>query len=322
MLTKAQAAGMMRAVTDYVRDQLAKAVAPLAERLKALEAVPSFTAADMEKALRSFEAEIRASNEKVLADLRLKEGPPGRDGKSVTPEDVAPMIVAEVQKAIEALPVPKDGATGPQGDKGDAGPCGDKGEKGDPGEPGRDGRDGRDGEKGDAGPQGERGADGVGLADALIDKDGNLVVTMTDGRAKVLGPVIGKDGDAGKDGRDGFGFDDMDVVYDGERGFALKFVRGEAVKEFKFTIPAPFYRNIFKEGSTYSPGDMVTWGGSLWYCHEGTTDKPGEPSSKGWALATKKGRDGRSVSMDDLKPFIASEIDKAVEAALRKRDKT
>ena len=56
--------------------------------------------------------------------------------------------------------------------------------------------------------------------------------------------------------------------------------------------------------------------------YEGTTDKPGEPSSKGWALATKKGRDGRSVSMDDLKPFIASEIDKAVEAALRKRDKT
>ncbi len=36
--------------------------------------------------------------------------------------------------------------------------------------------------------------DGVGLADALIDRDHVLVLTMTDGRAKSLGRVVGRDG--------------------------------------------------------------------------------------------------------------------------------
>src|SRR6187551_2718209 len=41
---------------------------------------------------------------------------------------------------------------------------------------------------------GEAGKDGIGLADALKDADGNLVVVMTDGRTKSLGRVDGKDG--------------------------------------------------------------------------------------------------------------------------------
>ena len=33
------------------------------------------------------------------------------------------------------------------------------------------------------------------------------------------------------------------------------------------------YRDIFKEGNKYYPGDSVTWGGSVWYCHQETGDK-------------------------------------------------
>ena len=36
--------------------------------------------------------------------------------------------------------------------------------------------------------------DGLGIAGSFIDRDGNLIVTMTDGTAKELGPVVGRDG--------------------------------------------------------------------------------------------------------------------------------
>src|SRR5690606_20383513 len=50
---------------------------------------------------------------------------------------------------------------------------------------------------------GEPGNDGVGLADALKDAEGNLVLVMTDGRTKCLGKIDGNDGEPGKDGADG-----------------------------------------------------------------------------------------------------------------------
>src|SRR5690606_21509906 len=46
------------------------------------------------------------------------------------------------------------------------------------------------------------GKDGAGIADLLIDRDGNLVATFTDGRMKSLGVVVGKDGAPGRDGAD------------------------------------------------------------------------------------------------------------------------
>jgi len=75
-------------------------------------------------------------------------GRDGKDGMSVTTADVLPLVVAEVAKAVAAIPTPKDGAPGP---------------------PGRDGRDGQSIQ----GPPGEKGASGVvesvpGLDPALI----------------------------------------------------------------------------------------------------------------------------------------------------------
>jgi len=31
---------------------------------------------------------------------------------------------------------------------------------------------------------------------------------------------------------------------------------------------------VFKQGTTYERGDMVTWAGSLWHCNTTTTTKP------------------------------------------------
>ena len=102
----------------------------------------------------------------------------------------------------------------------------------------------------------------------------------------------GRDGAPGKDGADGVGFDDLQVTYDGERKFTFRFVRGEKVKEFDFTVPMAIYRGVFKEGTAYVTGDQVSFGGSIWHCLEPTTDKPGQ-GNPAWKLACKHGRDGR-----------------------------
>ena len=86
----------------------------------------------------------------------------------------------------------------------------------------------------------------------------------------------------------------VDITQDDERSFTITALQASGVKTEKtFSVPVMIYRDIFKEGEQYQPGDSVTWGGSVWYCHEQTTDKPGEPGAKGWKLAVKRGRDAR-----------------------------
>lgn len=72
-----------------------------------------------------------------------------------------------------------------------------KGDKGDQGD---------QGDKGDKGDAGNNGAAGVGVKDAVVDENGNLIITLTDGTVYNLGNVTGAKGDkgdAGKDGQDG-----------------------------------------------------------------------------------------------------------------------
>ena len=82
---------------------------------------------------------------------------------------------------------------GPKGDKGDKGDSvkGDKGDKGDRGDQGIgiNGHDGHDGDKGD------KGDDGVGITDAEIAADGDLVFTLTDGSEIAVDMPEGAGGD-------------------------------------------------------------------------------------------------------------------------------
>jgi hypothetical protein len=86
-----------------------------------------------------------------------------------------------------------------------------------------------------------------------------------------------------------------EVVQDDDlRSFSVTVTRSSgATEQKKFSTPVMVYRGVFKAGSVYQPGDTVTWGGSLWHCDDATSDKPGEINSKGWTLAAKRGRDGR-----------------------------
>lgn len=209
---------------------------------------------------------------------RGEKGDPGADA----PPPAEGLIAAAVAKYLEANPPPagrdgKDGAVGPQG------PAGDRGEKGEPGRDGIDGKDGVDGPlgaKGDAGEKGldgkdgRDGKDGIGMAGALIDRDGNLVITMTDGAAKSLGIVIGRDGVDGAPGRDGSpginGKDGADGV-------------------IKLDL-ADVHKGPWKAG-VFERGNLVTMGGSTWLATASTESRPGTDET--WRLIVKAGRDGK-----------------------------
>jgi hypothetical protein len=55
-------------------------------------------------------------------------------------------------------------------------------------------------------------------------------------------------------------------------------------------------RGVYKHDAPYSPGDAVTWAGSIWIAQRRDDSipygKPGTPNS-GWRLAVKAGRDAR-----------------------------
>lgn len=185
-----------------------------------------------------------------------------------------------------------------KGDPGEPGPAGPAGLsiKGDPGDRGEPGDMGRDGEKGDPG----RDAAQIEILE-VVDEDrryqrgtyaayrGGLI------RAFRSTDPIASDADIRKCG--------WSVVVDGFTG--IEFAQSPAdPREISVTVrktsgpaelgtmrvPTMVFRGVFTEGS-YEAGDTVTWGGSVWIALRSTTDKP-EPTSKDWALAAKKGRDG------------------------------
>ena len=63
----------------------------------------------------------------------------------------------------------------------------------------------KDGAQGPQGATGPRGSDGRGVSSFTTDKDGNLLVTYTDGKTENAGHVVGKDGAQGPPGKDGKG---------------------------------------------------------------------------------------------------------------------
>ena len=84
-------------------------------------------------------------------------------------------IKADIDSKAAKLKDGKDGLQGPKGEKGDRGFDGING---------KDGRDGKDGK------DGVDGSDGLGVADAHIDFDGALVITLTNGNEINAGEVV------------------------------------------------------------------------------------------------------------------------------------
>lgn len=250
-------------------------------RIKALEANTETVA----KLLGRIDVLEKALAERPLPERGEKgeagpQGVPGRDAEPVlvadvvkelvTTEALAPLIdlmVAEaVAKHFEANPV-RDG---------------------------KDGADGKAGEKGEPGKDGEKGDPGVGLADALIDRDGALVLTMTDGRAKALGVVVGRDGAAGADGRDGLSMADVTRTYDADAHEVVErwAVAGEQ-KELRYPAGGIRPGGFWREGMKCHALQAITHDGALWIAKRDTAARPCLENTDDWQLAARKGRDGR-----------------------------
>lgn len=246
-----------------------------------------------------------------------ERGEPGENGRDGADADMAAIlrhVDDEVAKHVAALPPPERGEKGERGEpgekgeQGEPGVRGERGEKGDQGDVGPKGADGigEKGEPGERGPAGPAG-DAVGINEAVIDKDGALILTLTNGKTLKPGCVVGRDGSDGADGRDGkdgadgapgergldgsdgLGFEDLHIEQVSEREVKLVFARGDQVKEFPIALPGVVYRGVWTDGA-YVRGDAVTFGGSLFIAQEDTSEKP--EASKAWRLAVKRGKDG------------------------------
>ena len=202
------------------------------------------------------------------------DGKDGKDGRSLTVEDLAPVIASEVERVVEAQPKAKDGI-------GISGALID--------------RAGHlvvtlsNGLSTDVGPVVGRDADPDELRRLVLDAV-----------AQIPRP---KDG---RDGIDGVGFDDLAIEYDGERGFSIVFIKGEQRKSFgPYSIPTVLYREVWKDGKAYEKGDAVTWGGSLYIAREANIGaKPGGAGaeSRVWVMAVKEGREGKPGKPGGLGP--------------------
>ncbi len=131
----------------------------------------------------------------------------------------------------------------------------------------------------------QAGADGVGLAGAMIDRAGELVITTTKGEAVRLGKVVGEDG------RDGLSFETAAGEYDAERGFVITLGAGE--RRAELVLPYMVHRGFHRDGLGMKAGQSVTHDGALWIAKRDNASRPCLENADDWILAARKGRDGK-----------------------------
>lgn len=267
------------------REEYEEKLSRLAKQVEEISNAPD---PDIESIVKAAIAHLPAPTAPELPDIAAMVSdavaaiPAPRDGKSVTTEDVQPMIQELVRNAVAEIPTPKDGkdfdpsmlkqlVEQAVSDAVSAMPAA---------EPGKDGADGRDAltlevlpfiDEEKSYPRGSYATHNGGLWRAYEKTHG------------MRGWECLVDGVAG-----------IDIQHSEQRTLTLTVNRTSGASETKsFDVPVMIYQGVFKSGQEYLPGDTVTWGGSLWHCDDRTQDKPGEAGSKGWTLAAKRGRDGR-----------------------------
>ncbi len=208
-----------------IHDYIARALKPLAERIKELDEKWQKQADD------SFNEELKRFMRGEPTTLKFEplipapkdglDGKDGIDGKSVVPEDVMPALLARLDESIKSLPVPKDG---------------------------RDGSDGKDG------------VDGKSvLFEDVFPKLSQQVQKHLD---SIPVPKDGRDGTNGKDGTDGRdGIDGKDGL-DGKDGTSVRVedvlpaLKTEVTELIK-AIPVPRNGTDGKDGTSVRVEDVM-----------------------------------------------------------------
>lgn len=229
-----------------------------------------------------------------------EHGKDGADGRSVTLEEVAPMINRVVAEAIARIPPPVAGKDGKDGENGRDGEsvhpdtvrsmvadqvrlAVDAIPRPRDGEPGRDATaiDYRDGI--DAAASYPRGTHAL--------YRGGIVIAMraTDPLAKMSGDLTA----AGwAIALNGVAEEAEEISEDGRTFKRVTIYTNGQSFERQFQTAAMIYQGVWKPGE-YVRGDTVTRDGSVWHCEAPTTDEPGK--SPAWRLAVKRGNHGRDA---------------------------
>lgn len=267
-----------------LHDYIGRALAPLAERIIALETRQPLRG---EKGEKGDKGEAGIPGEK---GDRGERGLPGADGQVGSIGPIGP-------QGIEGKP----GPIGERGQQGEVGPIGPTGERGLQGERGERGQQGELGIQGERGPQGERGADGKNATLEEMEQVSRRLFSVwaldfERHAQEVLQRAIDKmpipkDGKDGTNGRDALDIEDLEGSIDGKR-LLLSFRRGQFKKDLSLPFPIFDDRGIYRSGESYSRLDGVTHGGSFWLAQvDNPTEKPG--TGEQWRLAVKRGADGK-----------------------------
>ena len=226
--------------------------------------------------------EVRKAVAALPAARDGKDGTPGRDGTSVSREEVLAMVRTEVAdvavKHLEAMPKPRDGVDGAPG------------------------RDGRDLSIQEADTLLERHFDRRigGLFDKAFEdrieqiatKASLLVPPGRDGQPGAPGRPgtpgeDGRDGKDGADGRDGISADDLRVELVGRNLTIVLRKDGKTLASRSVLLKGlPAYTGTYVHGKKYAAGDMATYGGSVW-CAKVDTNEPPKGEANAWQLCVK-----------------------------------
>lgn len=269
------------ASVEQIESAVAKAVAALP---------PAAAGRDGKDADPVFVAELVASKvEKAVAGL-----PPAKDGKdgaSVDSAALAEIVDAAVAKAVALIPVIK-------GDAGrDADPDVIRAEVQKAVDAMPKPRDGRDGNNGDPGRDGVQ-IDVLPAVDTARSYPRATYAHHAGGsvrsfRTTTPGDVTESNGWAVE--ADGIAEISVQLAEDGRTvGFAFLRTSG-AVEIHKVKPPVVLDRGLYSRDKTYEHGDGVTWDGSFWIAQkDGLTGiEPREGAAEGsWRLSVKKGRKG------------------------------
>lgn len=158
---------------------------------------------------------------------------------------------------------------------------------------GKDGADGLRGDKGEQGVKGDIGKDGRGTAGAMIDREGTLILTMTDGTTEKLGHIVGKDGTNGEHGKDGLGVESLEREYDAEAHEVVeRWTVAGKTKELRYPAGGIRDGGYWRAGMKALAAQAVTHDGTLWIALRDTSAKPCLENKDDWRIAARKGRDG------------------------------
>jgi len=245
-----------------------ESTAPLLERIDQLEKQLS--------EIHIFTAEDAASlvDVEALAKSAAALVPKAEDGKSITVEDVRPLVDELVSKAVAALPAPEKGKDADM-----------------------------DVLKSHVGelvktiqPATPLPVPSVEEIAGTFERRFSDLTLSWERQARDTFEKAADRMPKPKDGQDALSLENFDMVIgDDGRTVTVKMQAGETVIEKSVKIAAVIDRDIFKSDGAYEKGDGVSYGGSFWIAK---CDAPkGVPGSgeTDWRCAVKKGRDGKDL---------------------------